>query len=76
MRKITWIILLLIALIWLAIARFWTGSEKPEKTYDFPESTLTLTPTPTEPPLASPSAEATPTVTTPPSGGATPTIGF
>ncbi|EKD53006.1 MAG: hypothetical protein ACD_61C00185G0002 [uncultured bacterium] len=56
MRKIIWIVLILIALLWLAIANFWTGSKDTRKNFDFPEATPTLTTYPTEAPLASPSA--------------------
>jgi hypothetical protein len=41
MRKIIWIVLLLIALLWIAIATYWTGTEKTEKVYDFPEASPT-----------------------------------
>jgi hypothetical protein len=56
MRKIIWIVLILIALLWLAIANFWTGPKEERKDFDFPEATPTLTAYPTEALLASPSA--------------------
>jgi len=36
MRKLIWIVLLLIALLWIAIAVFWIGPDIPQKNYDFP----------------------------------------
>ncbi|KKT40242.1 hypothetical protein A3K29_02525 [Candidatus Collierbacteria bacterium RIFOXYB2_FULL_46_14] len=42
MRKLIWIILILIAFVWLAIAFFWTGVNTENKSYDFPEATPTV----------------------------------
>lgn len=80
MRKIIWLILILIAILWIAIAQFWTGSENTVKTYDFPEATPTVTIEISEAlpdpglPTASPSAglEATPSAE--PSPKTTPNI--
>ncbi|HCQ31382.1 TPA: hypothetical protein DIU27_03305 [Candidatus Collierbacteria bacterium] len=65
MRKIIWLVLLLIALLWIAIATYWTGPEKAEKVYDFPELLLTPTVSPPDifstPPSATSSPEASST---------------
>ena len=60
MRKMIWIVLLLIALLWIAIATYWTGTKEIEKKYDFPEATPTLTPYPTDIPQATFSATVSP----------------
>ena len=66
MRNLTWIIISLIVLVWVAIAIFWTGPKTTSQTYDFPEAIPTLSPAETTPtislsPVASPSAEASST---------------
>ena len=52
MRKMILIVLLLIALLWIAIATLWTGTTGIEKKYDFPEAPSSLTPYPTDYPQA------------------------
>lgn len=74
MRKITWIILILIVLVWVAIAIFWTGTKTDNNTFDFPEAAPTISeeiqPPISSIPLATSSADATPTASklTTPSG--------